>query len=791
MNVAPSAFNIFRCSWLILRKAAKLSSRRQRGTRRRRAGSPWASEVPGAARAAADRAAPAIAFVGEPAPSCAAGAPLARSGRARHRSPPAKRDRDRLPGGFHRRRGEYLRPRRRRDNCAGGGHGNELLRYERLAEDLRGIIVAGNLRPGERLPSVRRLARERHLSVSTVLQALHQLEDRGLVEARPQSGYFVRHAQPARATDRPLDPGGAGTGRCQPAPDARSADRRPAGVAPLAAALPSSSLMPLAPCSGSTAASRGAIRDLLEGGSHINMDEAGTDPPAGPALGRLGRTAGGERVRHHQLLHRGPGTLPAGGDQPGDTVAVESPGYYLMLQLLETLGLRALEIPTDPRTGLSIEALDLATRESRVAACLLVANASNPLGSIMPDEHKRRLAKLTAERGVAVIEDDIYGDLYFGSARRGRSRPSTRPATSCSVRPFPRACRRPCASASSPPAATDRRLPCRRRSPAAAPIRSPRWSSPSTSNRAPAIATCAACGAVTRARSMPCTRRSPGTSPRDAHHRAAGRLRPVGRTARRSRHHRHPRPRHRRRRQLCARRTVLGQRHVSKLPAAQLRQPAHPRDRGRRPPPRPSLMSCLTVAWRPPSPSRRRSASPGTRRSLPVLPPALRAPGTRRRPFVRQHVADEADPDDGADVGLRQAPSDQEIAAAIVLRAWPNASASGHAGGCSSPATAFRPGRLRSYSMATAFSVATMARAISLLHLPPFAAATRGQRRDAALGGQFVEVVELIGALVERLAVRQRQHRHLEQRIERAHGVHVPKHRQRRRARRVFRKASW
>jgi DNA-binding transcriptional MocR family regulator len=79
---------------------------------------------------------------------------------------------------------------------------------------------------------------------------------------------------------------------------------------------------------------------------------------------------------------------------PGDTVAVESPGYYLMLQLLESLGLRALEIPTDPHTGLSIEALDLATRESRVAACLLVANASNPLGSIMPDEHKRRLAKL-------------------------------------------------------------------------------------------------------------------------------------------------------------------------------------------------------------------------------------------------------------------------------------------------------------------------------------------------------------------------------------------------------------
>lgn len=103
--------------------------------------------------------------------------------------------------------------------------------------------------------------------------------------------------------------------------------------------------------------------------------------------------------------------------KPGDTVAVESPAYYLMLQLLETMGLKALEIPTDPRSGMSIEAFDLATRQGQVAACLLVPNASNPLGCIMPDERKRQLASLAASRGVAIIEDDIYGDLHFGSQR--------------------------------------------------------------------------------------------------------------------------------------------------------------------------------------------------------------------------------------------------------------------------------------------------------------------------------------------------------------------------------------
>ena len=295
---------------------------------------------------------------------------------------------------------------------------NELLRYERLAEDLSGIIVAGNLRPGERLPSVRRLSRERRLSVSTVLQALRRLEDRGLVEARPQSGYFVRHTLARRSQ-----------------PNARSTPEAPVpvdvsqrlmrvlqtsmqpGVTPLAAALPACSLLPLAALQRLYGGVARRHPHLLEGGSHVNMDA--------PALvrqlvlrsvGWAGPLAASEFVITNSCTEA-LGLCLRAVTQPGDTVAVESPAYYLMLQLLETLGLKALEIPTDPHSGLSIEALDLATRQGRVAACLLVPNASNPLGSIMPDEHKRRLARLSAERDLAVIEDDIYGDLHFCNER--------------------------------------------------------------------------------------------------------------------------------------------------------------------------------------------------------------------------------------------------------------------------------------------------------------------------------------------------------------------------------------
>ncbi|WP_313952260.1 PLP-dependent aminotransferase family protein [Accumulibacter sp.] len=293
---------------------------------------------------------------------------------------------------------------------------NELLRYERLAEDLGSIIAAGNLRPGERLPSVRRLSRERRLSVSTVLQALHQLEDQGLVEARPQSGYFVRHAPAPRAQPsvRSTPDEAVPVDVSQRLMRVLQTGIKP-GVAPLGAALPSSTLLPLAALQRLYG---GVVRRhprLLEGGSHINMDEpALVHQLLLRSLGWAGPLAANEFIITNSCTEA-LGLCLRAVTSPGDTVAVESPAYYLMLQLLETLGLKALEIPTDPCTGISIEAFDLATRTGQVAACLLVPNASNPLGSIMPDEHKRRLANLAAERGVAVIEDDIYGDLYFGN----------------------------------------------------------------------------------------------------------------------------------------------------------------------------------------------------------------------------------------------------------------------------------------------------------------------------------------------------------------------------------------
>ncbi|HXA47504.1 MAG TPA: PLP-dependent aminotransferase family protein, partial [Burkholderiaceae bacterium] len=101
----------------------------------------------------------------------------------------------------------------------------------------------------------------------------------------------------------------------------------------------------------------------------------------------------------------------------GDTIAVESATYFSLLQLIESLGMKALEIPMHPHTGLSVDALELALREGLVDACLFVPNANNPLGCIIPDDQKKRLADLMAQYDVPMIEDDVYGDLCFTPER--------------------------------------------------------------------------------------------------------------------------------------------------------------------------------------------------------------------------------------------------------------------------------------------------------------------------------------------------------------------------------------
>ena len=290
--------------------------------------------------------------------------------------------------------------------------------YERYAEEIAALIAQGELAPGTRIPSVREASTRRGISASTVFQAYHLLEARGLIHSRPQSGYYVS-APLANAASRPRIS----------APPRQSTSvaisdlvfdvidaARSRSVAPLGSAFPSPELFPLARLARSAAI---GLRQL---------DPASIVDHLSPGNRRLREQIAlryrvdGIRVEHDEIVVTN-GALEAlniglqAVTRPGDTVAVESPTFYAALQALERLGLKALEIPTDPAEGADPDALAEALDRHAVAACWLMPNFQNPLGSLMPETRKQALVDVLARRGIPLIEDDVYGELYFGGQR--------------------------------------------------------------------------------------------------------------------------------------------------------------------------------------------------------------------------------------------------------------------------------------------------------------------------------------------------------------------------------------
>jgi DNA-binding transcriptional MocR family regulator len=290
--------------------------------------------------------------------------------------------------------------------------------YEELAEDLTGLIAKGTLRAGDRLPSVRVLSGQRSVSISTVLQAYLLLESRGFVETRPQSGHYVRSTRLALVPE-PRPPRLSSTATKVTVSDliARvyGASRDPNMVL-LGGGYMSPALLPTERLNrGLAAVARSA------GGAGIAYDP----PPGLPALRRqVARRAAecGVALRADELVTT-VGTMEAlhlclrAVARAGDTIVVESPAYYGVLQLIESLEMRALEIPSNAGTGIDLGLLDAALRQQRVKACLVVTNFSNPSGALMPDDAKGELVKMLAKRDIPLIEDDIYGDLHFDGAR--------------------------------------------------------------------------------------------------------------------------------------------------------------------------------------------------------------------------------------------------------------------------------------------------------------------------------------------------------------------------------------
>jgi DNA-binding transcriptional MocR family regulator len=249
------------------------------------------------------------------------------------------------------------------------------------------------------------------------MHAFELLEARGLIEARPRSGYYVS-ADAVRPTTAPRTRRTARPTRVDVAElvfeilDAVR-DRE---VVPLGSAFPSPTLFPW----------RTLARHLTIAARRMNPWSTVESLPPGSA--ELRRQIArrylrfGMRVLTDEIIITN-GAMEAlnlslqAVTKPGDAVAIESPSFYGCLQAVESLGRRAIEVPTDAREGVSLAALEQVLDAHRVSACWFMTSFQNPLGATMPDEKKRDLMRLLDSRGVPLIEDDAYAELYFGTAR--------------------------------------------------------------------------------------------------------------------------------------------------------------------------------------------------------------------------------------------------------------------------------------------------------------------------------------------------------------------------------------
>ncbi|WP_337587213.1 PLP-dependent aminotransferase family protein [Janthinobacterium fluminis] len=295
--------------------------------------------------------------------------------------------------------------------------------YEELADEIAAMIANKLLLPGERIASVRQQHVRRGVSPATVFQAYYLLEARGLIVARPRSGYYVAPQRAALAPEpEASQPAGASTRvdvselvfEVLGAAGARD-------IVPFGSAFPSPLLFPMARLARCVAGSMrrldpwSTVADLPQGNAELRRQIA------------LRYQRDGAQVASDEIVITN-GALEAlnlclqAVTRPGDAVLIESPSFYAGLQALERLDLVAIEIATSPRDGIDLAALAEALARHRPKACWLMTSFQNPLGGLMPPEKKRALVALLAEHEVPLIEDDVYGELYFGAQRPAHSK---------------------------------------------------------------------------------------------------------------------------------------------------------------------------------------------------------------------------------------------------------------------------------------------------------------------------------------------------------------------------------
>lgn len=291
--------------------------------------------------------------------------------------------------------------------------------YEQLANAIAQSIQEGVLCRGDKLPSIRQASSNRSVSPSTIFQAYYLLEARGLINARERSGYFVTSGtlgipslpEPIAHINEELTQVDVSELVFEVLESIREKN-----VVPLGSAFPSPLLFPLNNLARTMASS---VQIMDPWSSVDNISPGDVNLRRQIALRYM---VDGLHVPTDEIIVTN-GALEAlnlclmAVTRPGDTILIESPTFYAALQSIERIGLKAVEVPSHPRDGVDLKAMASAIERHQPKACWLMTNFQNPLGSLLSDEKKKDLVTLLTKHQVPLIEDDVYGELYFGDKR--------------------------------------------------------------------------------------------------------------------------------------------------------------------------------------------------------------------------------------------------------------------------------------------------------------------------------------------------------------------------------------
>lgn len=290
-------------------------------------------------------------------------------------------------------------------------------KFEIFTSFLEKNIRESIYKPGHKLPSVRELKDKYQLSTSSVQNGYEYLIIQGLVESIPKSGYYVsrqfsKSHEPIQTNHTPIIRDALFENNLVSITSLRKGRK----LSEFNVAAPGDLLVPQKLLLRTM---QQVIRE--QGASLLRYYPSNGLPDLKENIAK--RAAGYQTILNPDELLITDGALQAlyvalaSVCSAGDVVAVESPCIFSMLEVIRVLNLKVIEIPIDRENGFDIDFLKKACAKNKISAVLLTPNFHNPSGILLTDEKKKAVLSVAQDYGIALIENDIYGDLNFNGIR--------------------------------------------------------------------------------------------------------------------------------------------------------------------------------------------------------------------------------------------------------------------------------------------------------------------------------------------------------------------------------------